>query len=852
MPNFARTLSQDVTYAFRQLRRSPGFALTAIITIALGIGANTAIFTLAHSVLLRRLPVQQPGQIYRIGSGSDCCINGGAPDNQVYSDFSTEMYRTLRDNLPEFEQLAATPAGSGNGPSFAKRAGSNDAAKNIRGAYVSGNYFDLFGITAHNGRLLRGSDDREGAPPVAVMSYATWQGQFGGDPGVVGATFLVDTHPVTVVGIAPQSFYGDRVRENPPDFYLPIAMESAYSSMAVSKNVNQRWLYLIGRVQPGTDMRTLQAKSDNVLRHFMAMQRDYQKPEAAKEVPKIHAEIVSAATGIRQDEQNKIKSGVNMLMAISGLVLLIACANIANLLLARGITRRAETSIRVALGAARSRIVQQALTESVVLAAVGAVLGVLLAYVGVRAMLSLAFPEARNLPISATPSPTVLLFTVAVACMTGMVFGAVPAWVTMRSDPADALRGLGRSASGAAGLPQRVLLVLQAMLSLVLITVAALLTRSLGNLQHQHYGLSTDNRIVVHLDSQASGYQPERFEGLIRNLQERLLAVPGTHGVGFANYSPLEGNNWGEAVFVEGRPDPTLHQNVGSSWDRVSPGFFQEMGQPLLRGRDFAETDRLNTPLVLVVNERFVRKFFPHEDPIGKRVGTEAHKFKYTIVGVVGDAKYQNPVDEANPMFFRSMLQPDANADPKDLGERYSLAPNAIILHTTGSQMGYEKLVRRAFQEVDPNLAIGDYRTMDSQVGSLLNDERMVARLTAAFGLLALLLASVGLYGVTAYSVAQRVPEIGVRMALGADRGSVLRMVVRSAMLQTLVGLGLGIPAALLAGHSLQAQLYGIKGHDLVTLLGACAVLGAAAAIASIIPARRASSVNPMRALRAQ
>lgn len=852
MPNPGRTLLQDVTYALRQLRRSPGFALTAVVTIALGIGANTAIFTLAHGVLLRRLPVPEPGQLYRIGSGDSCCINGGAPDGQVFSDFSTEAYRVLRDNLPEFEQLAATPAGSGNGPSFAKRAGSNDAAKNIRGAYVSGNYFDTLRLQAQTGRLLRPSDDHEAATPVTVISYATWQSQFGGDPGLVGSTVLLDTHPMTVIGIAPRSFYGDRVRENPPDFYLPIAMESADSPMAVSKNAHLRWLYLFGRVKHGTDMNALQAKTDSILRNYMATQPDYQKPEAARELPKVHAELVSAATGLRQGEQNKIKTGVNMLLVISGLVLLIACANIANLLLARGITRRAETSIRVALGAARSRIVQQALTESVVLAMLGGVLGVLLAYVGVRAMLSLAFPEAHHLPISATPSPAVLLFTLAVACVTGVIFGVAPAWATLRSNPADALRGLNRSASGGAGLPQRVLLVLQATLSVVLITVAVLLTRSLGNLQHQSFGLSTENQVVVHLDSQASGYKVERFESLMQNLKPRLLAIPGTRSVSFTNYSPLEGNNWGEGVFVEGRPDPSLHDNIGASWDRVSPGFFQQMSQPLLRGRDFTEMDRINTPLVLVVNEKFAHKFFPHEDPVGKRVGIEAHKFKYTIVGVVGDAKYQNPTDEVNPMFFRSMLQPDPNADPKDLGERYSLAPNAILLQTTGAQQGYEHLVRQAFQDVDPNLAIGDYRSMNSQVDALLNDERMVARLTAAFGVLALLLASIGLYGVTAYSVAQRVPEIGVRMALGADRAHVLRMVVRGAMQQTAIGLLLGVPAALLAGHLMQSQLYGIKGYDAATLLGSCAVLAAAAALASLIPARRASSVEPMRALRAQ
>lgn len=847
------TLGQDVRYALRQMRRSPGFAITAILTIALGIGANTAIFTLTHAIMLRNLPVVEPDRLYRIGSGNDCCINGGMPDKQEYSDFSTEGYHTLRDNLPEFEQLAAMTSSGGNGPTLAKRAGTNQAAEKISSTYVSGNYFDMFKLHPYQGRLLSVSDDREGAPPVAVMSYATWKNQYNSDPGVVGAGFLLDNKPLTVVGVAPEGFYGDRMRDYPPDFYLPIALESTISvSQQVSKNVNLRWLYIIGRLRPSVNIPALQQRSDSILRAFLAQQRDYQKPEAAKEVSKIHAEIIRVSTGVQADQQNSIRKGLNILMGISALVLLIACSNIANLLLARGTSRRAETSVRVALGAARSRIVRQTLTEAVVLALVGGAFGVLLAYGGARAMLALAFPTAHNIPVNATPSPLVLLFTLCAAVFTGMLFGVVPAWSTLRSDPADALRGMSRSSRGSSMLPQRALLVMQAMVSLLLITLAGLLTRSLANLEHQNFGLSTENRLVVHLDPVASGYTPERFEGLMRSLGQRLMSVPGTESVAFANYSPLEGNNWGEGVFVEGRPDPTLHDNIGASWDRVSPGFFATIGQPLVRGRDFLETDRTNTPQVLVVNEKFVRKFFPKEDPIGRHVGMEAHKFDYTIVGVVHDAKYQSPGDEVRPMYFRSMLQRNMKADPKDMGEVYSLAPHVVLIRTTGAMQGYEQQVRRAFTDVDSSLAIAEYSTMDHQIGGLLNDERMVARLTAAFGVLALVLASIGLYGVTAYSVAQRVPEIGLRMALGSDRSHVVGMVLKGAMLQTLFGLALGIPVTLLAGHYLQSQLFGIKGYDMATLLGACGVLALAALIASLVPARRASAIDPMQALRAE
>ncbi len=382
--------------------------------------------------------------------------------------------------------------------------------------------------------------------------------------------------------------------------------------------------------------------------------------------------------------------------------------------------------------------------------------------------------------------------------------------------------------------------------------MAALLTRSLSNLQHQNFGLETENRVVIHLDPVASGYKADQMVLLMQRLKERLLAIPGTREVGFANYSPLEGNNWGEGVFVEGKPDPALHDDIYASWVRVSPGFFNTIQQPLLRGRDFSIEDRTTTPQVAVVNQKFVSKYFPNTDPLGKRFGTEKHKFDFTVVGVVGDAKYQNMAEAAPAMFFRSITQIRPNPDPKDMGETYSLAPHAILLHTSGAQQGYEAQVRRAMQEVDSNLAILDLRSMDSQVAAQLTDERMVARLTATFGVLALVLASVGLYGVTAYTVAQRVPEIGLRMALGSDRGGVLRLVLRGALSQTGVGLLLGIPAALAAGHYLQAQLFGIKGYDPLTLGSAAVTLALCALVASVVPARRASAIEPMRALRAE
>jgi macrolide transport system ATP-binding/permease protein len=845
------TIAQDVRYALRQLRSAPGFTATAVLTLALGIGANTAIFTLAHGILLRQLPVPDPNSLYRIGNRNDCCIEDGVPGGQQYSIFSTESYERLRDATSgDFKQLAAMSASSGNGPGLARRGESDEAARPVRSTYVSGNYFETFEVKPELGRLIAPADDRDGAPPVAVMNYATWLVQYQSDPSIVGSTFLLDSHPVTIIGIAPKSFYGERVSERVPDFYLPIAAESDMDAMRTARNPELRWLYLIGRVKAGIQLPFLQQKINLTLRNYEASRADYSGNQGKLELRKVRATLVSVAAGIQQDEDTV--EGIRILFWIAGLVMLIACANLANLFLVRGMTRRAETSVRLALGAARSRIAAQTLTESLTLALMGALIGVVLAFAGTTAMVALAFPRAHNMPLSTAPSLPILLFTLALALATGLLCGIVPAWSTTRGQPSEALRGRNRSSRDSGSIPQRGLVLLQAVLSLVMITVAALLTSSLTNLERQPFGLETENRFVVHIDPIASGYTQDRLQGLMRSLGDRINALPGTQSVAFANYSPLEGNSWTREVFAEGKPDPSSAQDNRTTWMRVSPGFFNTIGERLRRGRDFTIDDRAGSPLVCVVNESFVHKYFSGQDPIGKRFGTESSKPIYTIIGVVADAKLQDPALAVQPVFFRSMLQPNPNAEMKDVGERYSLAPHAVLIETVNKRTGYEAQLRRAFMVVDPNLTILSLHTLDAQVSILLSEQRMIARLASAFGLLALVLASVGLYGVTSYMVSQRVPEIGIRMALGSDRVGVLNLILRGSMLQTIFALMVGVPAALLAGHYLQSQLFGVKGADLRSLLGACAVLGISALIASIIPARRASSVDPMQVLRSE
>ncbi len=464
---------QDVRFALRQLRNAPGFAATAVLTLALGIGANAAIFTLIHAMLLQELPVPHPEQLVRVGDRPDCCVWGGRAPQGDFSIFSTELYDTLRKNTTEFEELAATQAGTGMGSFTVRRQGVTDAPRPEMGHFVSWYFLRMFQIAPAAGRLLQPSDDVEGAPAAAVMSYATWQRDYGQDPSVVGSVFVINTHPVTVVGVAATDFYGDRVDPDPPDFYAPLATEPVLGSGDFTHNPRNRWLYILGRIKPGVALQPLQAKMSALLLQPMSAMPYYSDADGQGLLKNIHVVLTPGNRGIA-DLPPDIEAGLRLLMEIAGLVLLIACANIANLVLARGMARRAEVSVRVALGASRTRLLRQMLTESVLLSCIGGVVGLAVAYLGTSVILSLAFPHARASSIQATPSVEVLGFAFGLSLLTGLLFGIAPAWITSHANPADALRGSGRTAGGSASLLQRSLVVLQAALSLVLLVGAGL------------------------------------------------------------------------------------------------------------------------------------------------------------------------------------------------------------------------------------------------------------------------------------------------------------------------------------------------------------------------------------------
>ena len=845
--SFVQTCWRDLRFAARMLRKSSGFTAVVVLTLALGIGANTAIFTLVYAVMLKPLPVPNPAQLYRLGDNNNCCVMTGTQDGGSFVLYSYALYEDLRDHTPEFTQLAAFEPHVSD---LSVRRAGKPAVEPYRGEYVSGNYFTMFDIPAFAGRLLAPSDDSPAAPPVAVMNYHTWQEHFGSDPSVIGSTVNINGFACTIAGVTPPRFYGDTLRSDPPDFWLPLVAEPERWRM---ENPKVESLYPIGRLRRDANPAQVQAKLTGELQQWLwATGYSEATPEQRndkalvekyrQEISRQHVHLTPAGRGVEQ-LQTDYAIGLQLLVTLSGLLLLIACANIANLLLARGSANRLQVAVRLALGAPRRRVIQQMLIESVLLALAGGVAGLYVAYSGTRAILLLAFRGAHFIPIDAQPSLTVLGFALLLSLATGIVFGIAPAWMASRSDPADTLRGAGRSTRDRSSVLQKPLVIAQVAFSIVLLIGAGLLTQSLRNLEHQDFGFVTESRLIVSIAPSLSGYTADRLPGFYQRLEEVLPRIPGVLSASLSWYSPFGGNNANERVYIEGKP-PDEHWRA-PSWDRVGPQYFETIGTRLLQGRVIDERDRPGAANVAVINETFAQRFFPKENPIGQHfgMGDETHSGDYEIVGIVEDAKYYDTRGPANATSFLPLLQ----APP---GEPVRGWVGAIELHVAGKPENLEPAVRKTLAGVDPNLTVLDMVSFNEQVARNFNQERLIARLTELFGGLALILACVGLYGVTAYSVARRTNEIGIRMALGADRRNVLGLALRSTIVQLGLGLGIGIPAALAGGSVLASQLYGVKSYDPMILGLAAVALAACAVFAALIPARRAMRVDPIVALR--
>jgi len=844
--------ARDVHYALRRLRRSPGFSAIVILTLALGLGANTAIFSLVQGILLRSLPVADPERLYRIGDLTSCCyLTGFESESGDFDLFSYDLYRQFQQASPEFEQLAAVEAGGGR---YSVRWG-DTPAQSMPIEYVSGNYFTTFGVNSFAGRMFSAEDDKIGAPPVVVLSYSAWQREFGGNPNVVGSTLHLNQQAFTVAGIAPPGFYGDRFAPFPPEMWLPLGSEPILegANSVVLHQPDNAWLYAIGRVRPDVNLASLQSKLSIVLRHWMATRTAMTAHGGAAEIPKQHVVLSRAGGGIQKIQQ-QTGTGLRMLMFLSSVVLLIACANIANLMLARSMAQRAEIAVRIGLGATRGRIIRQILTESLILSTIGGAAGLAVAFFGARAMLALAFPLSSNMPVSARPSFIELAFAFGISILTGLLFAAAPAWVSTGAQPADATHTAHSTSRDHASLPQRVLLIFQVALSMVLLATAFLATRSFYNLEHQQVGVETANRYTVQIDLNGPGYKADQLNALYREIDNRFSALPGITSVSFARYLPLEGNEWGSCVILQGHPAPGPKDKCNSDWDRVSANFLDSVGVPVLRGRGFSVNDETSAVPVVIVNQTFVKRFFPNQDPIGQRFGLDRPEYSgaFQIVGVFADFKLTDAHREIKPLFLRPLGQQYTGYKTvaEDGGEANSLYLNRMILQFSRPQHDVEQLVRSALAQVDPNIPLIRVRTYTDVVAGNLNQDRLLARLTEAFGILALLLASVGLYGVMSYHAVRRTNEIGIRMALGASRSMIASLMLRNACLQFLVGLAIGIPSAFFASRMMEHLLYEISSSDPLAFVGATVLLGLCAAVAAVIPAVRAASVDPMHALR--
>ena len=845
--------------SLRQLRRSPGFTATAVITLALGIGATTAIFTLVQQVMLKSLPVTKPDELWRIGKKIHCCGWGGYTQDEEFSIFSYDLYKHFRDNTPEFVDLAALEGG--NTALGVRRVGSQQQVTTYNGQFVSGNFFQTFGVGAWAGRMLQPGDESEGAPPVAVMSYHIWKDKFGSDPSVVGATYQINGHPFTIVGIGAPGFYGAKmVGWGMPDFWLPVTTEPLLSAkLSRLKMPSQHWLDLVGRVKPGTDPKQLEARLRLELHDWQANHLPDMSPQEKEIWQQQKMYLTPGGAGVAAMKE-EYEEGLKLLLAAAGCVLLVACANIANLLLARGLRNRQQTSVRIALGASQGKLIRAALVESVGLSLVGGALGVAVAYAGTRLMLYLAFKigsSSNYVPIEATPSWTVLLFTLGLSVLTGALFGIAPAWMTSQAEPAEALRGSRSTTGGRVRWPQRALVIAQAAMSLVLLTAAALLGNSLRHLENQDYGFDMNGRYVAWVDPGLANFKAEQMDALYQRINERLEAIPGVRKVSAALYAPMSGDSWNTGVLIDGKPDPSAKDNYGAGFVRVTPGFFESLGDPMVMGRSFNKNDRGNSQAVAVVNEAFVKQFFKNENPLGKHFGVDKRKYAgmFEIVGVARNMRYltYGLKDSPAPMFFMTEGQFLNFDEPEEkAGDAASHFLYNLILWAPGNPPNLEAQVRRALAEIDPNLALHTVDPYPHLLDAAFAQQNMIATLTFLFGGLALILAAVGLYGVTAYAVEQRTTEIGVRMALGADRRCVVIMVLRSAFVQVGIGLLIGIPAALGAGKLITDQLYGVKPWDPVMLIGATVCLGLAALIAAFIPAQRAARLDPVVALRAE
>jgi predicted permease len=827
---------QDIRYGIRMLLKKPGFTLVAVLSLALGIGANTAIFSLVDALMIKTLPVQQPEQLVLFGKAESSGMTTGFPDGSTDL-YSYPFYRQVEQRTDIFSGVAGLLSIPWNVHGFVN---SGSDIQQFQVQLVSGSYFPVLGVNAGLGRVLTEADDQTpGAHPVAVVSYAWWQQKLGGNPAVVGQTITIDNVAYTLVGVAPRDFFGTTVG-SAPDLWIPLAMEKQMPPTHWDGRDNKEFqdLYLIGRLKPGVS--APQANAAVNLLFTQSLQARAGSPPTAqrlKQIQDANIQLTPVSRGL-STLREQFSLSLRVLMGVVALVLLIASANVANLLLAHGAARSREFAVRLAVGAGRMRLARQLLTESALLALLGGAVGVGLAWWGTRLLLLMASGGPEALPVDIAPNLRVLGFTIGVSALCAIVFGTAPALRASRVEPNTSLKG-GKTLNALRNPLGKAFVVAQVALSLLLLVGAGLFVRTLVNLQNIPSGFKQENAMLFIIDTSATGMKTDdpKLPALLSEVETKVKQVPGVQAASFA-FTIFNQGFWSGLGY-------TREDNIpegGTRWLRnniVGPDFFAAMGIPLVQGRVIGPQDTKSSPKVAVVTEAMAQKFFPTGNPIGKRFGIKGPESaeEIEVIGVVKDAKFGNLKEPFRPMAFYPYTQV-----PDVLGN--------FVVRFSGPASAVVPQVRETIKQINRNLPVDDVVSLSDHIGRSLVQQKLIARLASFFGLLALLLACVGLYGVMSYGVARRTNEIGIRMALGAQGRSVLWLVLREALLLVGIGLVVGVLASLALTKTAASLLYELKPHDPLTIAMATLVLMVVALIAGYLPARRAAHVDPMIALR--